>query len=190
MFRVVKDHLSHAQSYAFGVQKHNFDNPKHISFREKKERGTWKKIDNPLSSNTLQYIFRKAIFCCPWTMTPQCSFSPDTRVKISAPSRRILTIGVATDEHKHYVVFSLYNLNNSATHWLSVMDSYPCRSVFIRCHNELCMKPYRPSQASGLSLAVSLRSWNWRMLSWPTVPRAWRAETRWPLLTLTDRRLQ
>lgn len=31
---------------------------------------------------------------------------------------------------------------------------------------------YLLSQASGLSLAVSLRSWNWRMLSDPTAPRA------------------
>ncbi len=28
------------------------------------------------------------------------------------------------------------------------------------------------SQASGLSLAVSLRSWNWRMLSEPTAPKS------------------
>lgn len=31
---------------------------------------------------------------------------------------------------------------------------------------------YLPSQASGLSFAVSLRSWNWRMLSDPTLPKA------------------
>lgn len=31
---------------------------------------------------------------------------------------------------------------------------------------------YRLSQASGLSLAVSLRSWNWRMFSEPTLPKA------------------
>lgn len=31
---------------------------------------------------------------------------------------------------------------------------------------------YLPSQASGLSLAVSLRSWNWRILSEPTAPNA------------------
>ena len=31
---------------------------------------------------------------------------------------------------------------------------------------------YLLSQASGLSLAVSLRSWNWRMLSEPTLPKA------------------
>ena len=31
---------------------------------------------------------------------------------------------------------------------------------------------YLLSQASGLSLAVSLRSWNWRMLSEPTAPNA------------------
>lgn|GEM_PF-2082094 len=31
---------------------------------------------------------------------------------------------------------------------------------------------YLLSQASGLSLAVSLRSWNWRMFSEPTLPKA------------------
>ena len=31
---------------------------------------------------------------------------------------------------------------------------------------------YLLSQASGLSLAVSLRSWNWRMFSEPTLPNA------------------
>ena len=49
---------------------------------------------------------------------------------------------------------------------------------------------YLPSQASGLSLAVSLRSWNWRMLSEPTAPNAWRVLTFCPLWTLTDFRLQ
>ena len=40
---------------------------------------------------------------------------------------------------------------------------------------------YLPNQASGLSLAVSLRSWNWRMLSEPTAPNAWRVLTFCPL---------
>lgn len=49
---------------------------------------------------------------------------------------------------------------------------------------------YLPSQTSGFSLAVSLRNWNWRMLSMPTTPNAWRVETFCPLVTLTDFRLQ
>ena len=36
---------------------------------------------------------------------------------------------------------------------------------------------YLPSQLSGLSFAVSLRNWNWRMLSCPMRPSGWRVVT-------------